>query len=1101
MSITARLTAAAALSLTASLLCGQAAEEKFEGKEMVTGVAPGLTLTRWAEAPLVKSPVAISIDVHGRAFVTQTIRRRESDPDIREHRDWIPGDLACRSVEDKSNFLKTVLAPEKSYQNLWLTDRNNDGSHDWHDLMQQSELVHVVEDSSGAGKADKSTIFADGFNTEVTGIAAGVLAWHGDVYVTCAPDLWKFRDNAGKSADRKSLVHGFGLHIGLGGHDMHGLTVGPDGKIYWSIGDKAVNVTTPDGRRFMYPYEGCVMRCNPDGSDFEVFAHGLRNPQELAFDEFGNLFSVDNDSDLPGDRERIVYITEQSDSGWRTYWQYREGSYNVWLAEKLYAVAHEGQAAYITPPLEPYSDGPCGFKYNPGTALGPALKNHFFLSQFKGGSAGKSSVTAFKLEPRGAAFGFAGEKLIFGGTLATGLDFGPDGALYICDWVEGWVPHERGGIWRVDDPEAAKNPVRAEVKRLLAGDWSKLPTAELTTLLAHEDMRIRREAQFELVARKAEPELIAATKSNHRLTRVHGIWGLGQLRRTPDAALLADGDAEIVCQTLKVIGDLHTPDRAPEIRKLINHANDRIAFFAAITAGKTHDVAAHGELVKLLEQRGSDPWLRHAAVTGLVNLGDRDGVAKLLEHPARSVRLAAVVALRRLKDARVAAALNDKDETIVTEAARAIHDDWDSIDAALPALASLELTSSRTEPTILRVINANFRLGQPENAQRLMQIATLPGLPGAMRASALSALSLWAEPPVIDRVEGNYRPRKAGDITVVSKLLDSSAKSLLSDAELDVQLATVKCCAAAGYHSVSPAIAAMVVNPKLSTSVRAEALRSLAALKDDALPGAVAGALKSDDSELRSEALRLLAQVDTVGSPETVARLEAVLKKSTKSEKQMALDALGHMTGPHAHSLLSKQMDKLIAGQAYAETALDLLLAAARSNSDEVKAKLAKYEASKSASDPLAAYAECMVGGDKKRGQKTFMEHFAAQCIRCHKVKSVGSDVAPDLTHVATRTKGDRRYLLQSIIDPNAYVVPGYGTVAITLKSGELVPGTLKEESAAVIIVKTPDGQTRTLDPAAIATRTPAVSGMPPMGAILTKQEIRDVIEYLSSLK
>ena len=37
---------------------------------------------------------------------------------------------------------------------------------------------------------------------------------------------------------REILVTGFGLHFAYAGHDMHGLTVGPDGRIYWSIGDK-----------------------------------------------------------------------------------------------------------------------------------------------------------------------------------------------------------------------------------------------------------------------------------------------------------------------------------------------------------------------------------------------------------------------------------------------------------------------------------------------------------------------------------------------------------------------------------------------------------------------------------------------------------------------------------------------------------------------------------------------------------------------------------------------------------------------------------------------------------------------------------------------
>jgi quinoprotein glucose dehydrogenase len=99
--------------------------------------------------------------------------------------------------------------------------------------------------------ADEISLFAEGFNSEVTGIAAGVL-WHeGDVYATIAPDVWKIDDT--DPDKREILATGFGLHIAYAGHDMHGLTVGPDGKIYWSVGDKGISVTSKEGKKFHYP--------------------------------------------------------------------------------------------------------------------------------------------------------------------------------------------------------------------------------------------------------------------------------------------------------------------------------------------------------------------------------------------------------------------------------------------------------------------------------------------------------------------------------------------------------------------------------------------------------------------------------------------------------------------------------------------------------------------------------------------------------------------------------------------------------------------------------------------------------------------------------
>src|SRR5262249_9191487 len=232
-------------------------------------VPKGLEVELFAAEPLLANPVAFCVDEKGVFYVAETFRLGAGVTDTRGHLNWLDADVAGRTVADRVAMYKKSLGREFARYGV------------------EHERVRRVVDRDGDGRADASTVFADGFNDPAAGIGAGILARKDDVWYACIPWLWKLRDNDGDGrADRRELLHqGYGVHVGFLGHDLHGLRFGPDGKLYFSIGDRGFNVTTLDNLRLAVPDTGSVLRCNPDGTELEVFATGLRNPQELAFDE------------------------------------------------------------------------------------------------------------------------------------------------------------------------------------------------------------------------------------------------------------------------------------------------------------------------------------------------------------------------------------------------------------------------------------------------------------------------------------------------------------------------------------------------------------------------------------------------------------------------------------------------------------------------------------------------------------------------------------------------------------------------------------------------------------------------------------------------
>jgi quinoprotein glucose dehydrogenase len=1060
---------------------GQKALKRIRTPEGVTG-------SLWAAEPLLANPVCFCFDEKGRCYVAETFRIYKGVTDNRKYMKWLDDDIASRTVADRVALYRKHLGdkfPE------WETEH---------------ERVRLLEDTKGAGAADKATVFADGFHRAEDGIGAGLLARKGSVWYTCIPNLWLLRDNkgTGRADFREALSTGYGVHVSFYGHDLHGLRMGPDGRLYFSLGDRGMNVTTREGKKLFNPDSGAVLRCEPDGSNLELYATGLRNPQELAFDACGNLFTVDNNSDS-GDKARLVYVVEGGDSGWRIGYQYGSavGNRGPFNAEEIWHLPHPGQPAYVAPPLAHLADGPSGLCYNYGAvALPPRYAGHFFLADFRG-SSGQSGIRTFAVAPKGAAFEMTDQHQFIWSVLATDCDFGPDGGFYVCDWTEGWQLTGKGRLYRFADPDAEKRPSVADVKRLLAEGFDQRSPVELVKLLGHADMRVRLEAQFALAAQGRVTELTrAAVNGTDLCTRLHGIWGLGQVgRKQPSAygpllSLLADPDPEVRAASARVIGDGRVAAALPVLLGLVaDPDHPRVCYFAAQALGRIGTKACVGPVLQMLRSNADrDAYLRHAAVMALAGSGDRDALSAAASDPSPSVRLGAVVALRRLGAPEVARFLDDPVADVALEAARAVHDV--PILEALPALADRLGKPGQPDLLLYRALNARFRLGRPEDAEAVAAFAARAGTPEKLRVEALHELGEWAKPARRDRVTGLTQDLGTRDAAPAVRALRPHLAEIFGGPDAVREEAT-KVVTLLAIQEVGPLLLELVTDGKRPAGTRLGALLALEGLADAGLDAARDAALRDADPALRTAGRRLLARARPT---DAAAVLKRTLHEEGVPDQQGAYAILGEMDCPESDALLAAALERLLKGELRPEVHLDVLQAAAKHSADAVRERLDRFEAARAKGDHLAGYREALAGGDAAAGRRIFTTRAEVSCLRCHKVNGEGGEVGPDLTGVGSRQS--REYLLESIVDPNRQIAKGFETVVVTLKSGKTVVGVLKSEDADMLRLITAEGQPVNVSKADIDERESGKSAMPEDAVKhLSKAELRDLVEYLAGLK
>jgi quinoprotein glucose dehydrogenase len=1052
----------------------------------------GFSVAAVASEDKLANPVAFCFDPKGRIFVAETHRVYKGVEDNRMHMDWLDDDLAARTVADRRAFM---------------VRRMGDQIGKWTEF---SELVRLLEDRDGDGRYEWSSVFSTGYRNVEDGCAAGVL-WMGDrLWFTCIPSLWELRDadGDGQAEQKRALATGFGVHVALFGHDLHGLTFGPDGKVYFSIGDRGFHVETPEGV-LSNPDSGAVLRCNRDGSELEVFATGLRNPQELAFNEYGDLFTVDNNSDS-GDRARLVHIVEGMQAGWRMSYQYLPDR-GPFRREKIWHPQNDEQPAYVVPPLVHLSDGPSGLVAYPGTGMPARYNGAFFLCDFRG-AAGSSEVREFWIKPHGATYRLDREGVFAGGVLATDCDFGPDGGFYISDWVEGWSGTGKGRIYRVasDDSELAK--ARAATAATLR-QLEAAPIQGLLALLEHADVRVRMGAQRRLVAEATSPSVsamvvrTAADSAATLLARLHAIWALGELgEKQPKlfnelVKLTNDNEAEVRAQAATTLGrarkldDSRRESLGKSLVPLLADASPRVRSFAAISLGKLrHRDALPGLLAMARENDDRDPVLRHAAAFGLAGTQTPEGLAAATSGASEPERLAIVVALGRQKSPLVTTFLQDVAERVRLEAARVV---WDAPipQANRDLAAALDDVRSDNEPMLRRALAANLAERSPTNLEAVIRCASRPDLSFAIRGHAWDMVGHWASPSPRDPVHGHWRPLEPRPANEVAEFVKAALPAIQKAGAAGAMGVVVA--AELGIQDAFPPLVGVVKDKTIAARLRARAMKALTNADASIAEGAIEAGLKSTAPDVRSAARQLLVERFPTRAIEP---LREAAESATMPERQAAIDMLAGLDAPAAREAIGQWLGRVEDNTCPPELALNVLEAAAMSPVAAIVERHREYVARQAAAGPMAAFAASLVGGDAASGEAIFKQREALSCRRCHSLVPGEVLVGPNLADVGLRRS--RSELLESIVAPNAKIAEGFQTTVLQLDTGKVVAGILRREDDKHAVLVDAEGSDIVVDLSTVEDRFEGLSAMPEdLVKQMTPRNVRDLVEFLSGLK
>lgn len=1064
---------------------------------------PRLSISLVANSDQIAHPIAFSVDDFGRVFVAESFRyidRKGGWTDIRYRMDWMDQDLASRSIADRRKLYESRLGQELP---------------EW---TKSAERVRLLENPDESGVYRNSSIFADGFADLLDGTIAGLLATRDRLYVTNIPHLWELKGTRlSKSTGRKPLHTGFGVRLGYLGHDLHGLAWGLDGRLYFSLGDRGARIEE-DGKLIAdIPDTGGVFRCEADGSKLELFAIGLRNPQELAFDPFGNLWTCDNNADR-GDKARWVWVLPGGDSGWRVGYQHLNtpGPLGAWTSEKIWYPPHADQAGHIVPPVANLAQGPSGVASHPGTGISAQFTGQFLVCDYLGENGG---IYAVNVREKNAGFEMMPPSKFLWNTPANDVDFAPDGAILFSTWTGGIAPSSSGALYRVESTGSKVDPLARSTSEILKLDPSKAEPDTLGSWLEHPDVRVRRHAQFELVRRgqtAAEIFVDCIRNSHSNLARITAAWGLAQLHRLKNVPLPSDAktwakdpDPKFRAAAVRVLGECKPDGSTATLISSLADPDDHVKLAACFALADAPDPEAFVPLIDLARSAGdSEPWLRHGLALALSKCADSGMLVASKSNDSPAVRRTSLIALRKRKSPDLTVFLEDPVPIIATDASRAIYEE--KIESAMPRLAEFDpaktllpvWTDFHRDALLRRWLHANLRLGKSSHALRLARFATDRRFAAPLRAEAVLALADWHDTRPFDGVQGLvFDPGNDKREVEAARMQSATIAEILVSQETPEPVTKAALTFAKTHHDaafVKP-LRTMVDSVAIAPVIRSAAFETLLRFEGISHADLVRQYLDSPIAELKSKAISALVALPP---NDRMPIVRSILESGQTVDAQRAIGVLAETRDSESLETLSKLVEKYVSGKLDAKLMLEVREAVERIGepANTFRMRVADAVKNRSADDPVGLWADAIEGGDPAAGSFVFRNRSDLSCVRCHQPSDSNQRVGPALDDAGARLTS--RQILRSIVKPNDELAKGFETVTLALNDGSVISGLVQEEFPGRIVIKSADGKTTSIEKASIEDRTQGVSLMPDgLADRISLRELRDLVAYLATLK